>query len=81
MARPPEQIGAAVLRLEEEGRRRETEALLDACVRVRTAGEAARSAAPAPHRLVPLLLRAARAVSDERYWDLVHALRVAGHTT
>ncbi|MFF7352468.1 hypothetical protein ACFZA1_07470 [Streptomyces filipinensis] len=81
VARPPEQIGAAVLRLEEEGRRRETEALLDACVRVRTAGEAARSAAPAPHRLVPLLLRAARAVSDERYWDLVHALRVAGHTT
>ncbi|GGU86023.1 hypothetical protein GCM10010260_18630 [Streptomyces filipinensis] len=81
VARPPEQIGAAVLRLEEEGRQREAGALLDACVRVRTAEEAARSAAPVPHRLVPLLLRAARAVSDERYWDLVHALRVAGHTT
>ncbi|MFF4690641.1 hypothetical protein [Streptomyces sp. NPDC001307] len=81
VARPAEQIGAAVLRLEEEGRRREAEALLDAWVRVRTAEEAARSVVPDPPRLVPLLLRAARAVSDERHWDLVHALRVAGHAT
>ncbi|OLZ64554.1 hypothetical protein AV521_35120 [Streptomyces sp. IMTB 2501] len=81
VARPAEQIGAAVLRLTEEGRRREAEALLDACVRVRTAEEAARSVVSDPGRLVPLLLRAAQAVSDERYWDLVHALRVAGHAT
>jgi hypothetical protein len=80
-ARPAEQIGAAVLRLTGEGRRREAEALLDACVRVRTAEEAARSVVPDPRRLVPLLLRAAQAVSDERHWDLVHALRVAGHAT
>ncbi|MGW2647588.1 hypothetical protein ACWC2T_22325 [Streptomyces sp. NPDC001393] len=79
--RPAEQIGAAVLRLAEAGRRREAGALLDACVRVRTAEEAARSVVPDPHRLVPLLLHAAQSVSDERHWDLVHALRVAGHTT
>ncbi|MFI6352456.1 hypothetical protein ACIBJF_07255 [Streptomyces sp. NPDC050743] len=81
VARPAEQIGAAVLRLEGEGRRRAAEALLDAWVRVRTAEEAARSVVPDPPRLVPLLLRAARAVSDERHWDLLHALRVAGHAT
>ncbi|MER6027625.1 hypothetical protein [Streptomyces sp. NPDC001851] len=79
VARPPEQIGAAVLRLAEDGREREAGALLDACVRVRTAEDAARGAAPDPRRLVPLLLRAAQAVSDERHWDLLHALRVAGH--
>ncbi|MFF3919010.1 hypothetical protein ACFYZB_37275 [Streptomyces sp. NPDC001852] len=79
--RPAEQIGAAVLRLAEQGRIREAGALLDACVRVRTAEEVARSAVPDPHRLVPLLLDAAQAVSDERHWDLVHALRVAGYTT
>ncbi|MBK3638919.1 hypothetical protein JHN52_40055, partial [Streptomyces sp. MBT97] len=49
-------------------------------VRVRTPEEAARSAAPAPRTLVPLLLEAARSVSEERHWDLVHALRVAGFT-
>ncbi|MGW7817760.1 hypothetical protein ACWGLF_06415 [Streptomyces puniciscabiei] len=81
VARPAEQIGAAVLRLEEEGRHREAAALLDAWVRGRTAEEAARSVVPDPRRLVPLLLHAARAVSEERHWDLVHALRVAGHTT
>ncbi|MEV5872907.1 hypothetical protein AB0L75_01530 [Streptomyces sp. NPDC052101] len=79
VARPAEEIGAAVLRLAEEGRRREAEALVDACVRGRAAEEAARCAVPDPRRLVPLLLRAAQAVSDERHWDLVHALRVAGH--
>ncbi|MEU4925494.1 hypothetical protein AB0G54_03135 [Streptomyces yokosukanensis] len=81
VSRPPEQIGAAVLRLAEAGHRQEAEALADACVRVRTAAEAARSVVPDPRLLVPLLLRAARAVSDERHWDLVHALRVAGHAT
>ncbi|MEV6837114.1 hypothetical protein AB0N17_21830 [Streptomyces sp. NPDC051133] len=81
VARPAERIGAAVLRLDGEGRRSEVRALLDAYVRVRTPEEAARSAAADPRRLVPLLLEAARAVSEERHWDLVHALRVAGHTT
>ncbi|MDH6588221.1 hypothetical protein M2161_007327 [Streptomyces sp. SAI-133] len=78
VARPAGEIGAAVLGLVAEGRRREVTALLDAYVRVRTPEEAARSAAPGPATLVPLLLAAARGVSDERHWDLVHALRVAG---
>jgi hypothetical protein len=80
VARPAPEIGAAVLSLAEEGRRREIDALLDAYVRVRTPEEAARSAEADPQRLVPLLLEAARGVSDERHWDLVHALRVAGFT-
>jgi hypothetical protein len=79
VARPAEQLGAAVLRLADEGRGREARALLDACVRVRTPEEAARTVGPEPGRLVPLLLEAARGVGVERYWDLVHALRVAGH--
>ncbi|MFI8533347.1 hypothetical protein ACIGMX_24310 [Streptomyces aquilus] len=80
VVRPAEEVGHAVLGLVHEGRRREVRALLDAYVRVRTPEEAARSAAPGPQTLVPLLLEAARGVSEERHWDLVHALRVAGHT-
>ncbi|MDR6977699.1 hypothetical protein J2X68_004423 [Streptomyces sp. 3330] len=80
VARPAAEIGQAVLGLVEEGRRREVRALLDAYVRVRTPEEAARSVAPAPETLVPLVLEAARGVSEERHWDLVHALRVAGFT-
>ncbi|WP_432156427.1 MULTISPECIES: hypothetical protein [unclassified Streptomyces] len=80
VARPAAEIGEAVRDLAGQGRRREVRALLDAYVRVRTPEEAARSAAPDPRTLVPLLLEAARAVSDERHWDLVHALRVAGFT-
>ncbi|WP_329415064.1 hypothetical protein OG802_28720 [Streptomyces sp. NBC_00704] len=80
VARPAAEIGQAVLALVGEDRRREARALLDAYVRVRTPEEAARSAAPDPRALVPLLLEAARAVSEERRWDLVHALRVAGFT-
>ncbi|MFE9771993.1 hypothetical protein ACFYOV_10035 [Streptomyces sp. NPDC005931] len=80
VVRPADEIGRAVLGLAAEDRRREMRALLDACVRMRTPEEAARSAAPDPQRLVPLLLDAARHVSDERHWDLVHALRVAGIT-
>ncbi|MEV5169931.1 hypothetical protein AB0L10_02285 [Streptomyces flaveolus] len=80
-ARPAEQIGAAVLRMEDEGRRREVRALLDAYVRVRTPEEAARCVAADPGILVPLLLEAALGASDERHWDVVHALRVAGYTT
>lgn len=76
--RPPGEIGEAVLGLVAEGRHREVRVLLDAYVRARTPEEVARSAGPGPQTLVPLLLEAARGVSDERRWDLVHALRVAG---
>ncbi|MER7970289.1 hypothetical protein ABTX35_15060, partial [Streptomyces sp. NPDC096080] len=68
----------AVLDLLAQGRGREAGALLDAYVRVRTPEEAARSAEPDPATLVPLLLAAARGVSERRHRDLVHALRVAG---
>ncbi|MFC3574333.1 hypothetical protein ACFOZ0_13830 [Streptomyces yaanensis] len=81
VVRPANQIGEAVLTLGADGRRREVRALLDAYVRMRTPEEAARSVAADPQRLVPLLLEAARRVSDQRHWDLVHALRVAGFTT
>ncbi|RVU29132.1 hypothetical protein EOT10_02195 [Streptomyces antnestii] len=81
VARPAAEIGEAVLRLGAQGRSRETRALLDAYVRVRTPEEAARSVRGDPDRLVPLLVDAARGVSDERYWDVVHALRVAGFHT
>ncbi|MFE2261346.1 hypothetical protein [Streptomyces griseosporeus] len=80
VVRPAAEIGEAVRALAAEGRDREIAALLDACVRVRTPEEAARSAAADPQLIAPLLLRAARAVSEERHWDLVHALRVAGTT-
>ncbi|BBC31768.1 hypothetical protein SGFS_030620 [Streptomyces graminofaciens] len=81
VARPADEIGAAVLELAAEGRDRQARALLDAYVRVRTPEEAARSVEARPGRLVPLLLAAARGVSDDRYRDMVHALRVAGFTT
>ncbi|MFE7855739.1 hypothetical protein [Streptomyces sp. NPDC057403] len=80
VVRPATEIGQAVLGLAAAGRRREVGALLDAYVRVRTPEEAARSAEADPGVLVPLLLEAAHGVSDERHWDLVHALRVAGFT-
>lgn len=78
VVRPADEIGRAVLALDARARHRELRALLDACVRMRTPEQAARTAAPDPRRLVPLLLAAARDVSDERHWDLLHALRVAG---
>ncbi|KOG22067.1 hypothetical protein [Streptomyces viridochromogenes] len=80
VGRPAHEIGQAVVALAGEGRHREVRALLDAYVRVRTPEEAARSVAADPKTLVPLLLAAAQGVSDECQWDLVHALRVAGHT-
>ncbi|MFJ9728871.1 hypothetical protein ACIRP3_39620 [Streptomyces sp. NPDC101209] len=80
VVRPATEIGQAVLGLAAAGRRREVGALLDAYVRVRTPEEAARSAEADPGVLVPLLLEAAHGVSEERHWDLVHALRVAGFT-
>ncbi|MFJ8079771.1 hypothetical protein ACIQ6Y_03970 [Streptomyces sp. NPDC096205] len=78
VVRPAGEIGQAVAALEAEGRRADVRALLDAYVRVRTPEEAARSAQADPRTLVPLLLETAQAVSAERYWDLLHALRVAG---
>ena len=80
IVRPAQEVGEAVLGLVEEGRQREARALLDAYVRVRTPEEAARSVAADPQSLVPLLLEAARGASEDCYWDLVHALRVAGHS-
>ncbi|MEU6418045.1 hypothetical protein ABZ886_12090 [Streptomyces spiralis] len=81
VARPAPEIGEAVLGLAAGGRDREVRVLLDAYVRVRTPEQAARSAEPDPGRLVPLLLDAARSVSNERHRDLLHALRVAGLAT
>ncbi|MEU1038839.1 hypothetical protein [Streptomyces sp. NPDC005907] len=78
VARPAPEMGAAVLELAAAGRDRDVRALLDAYVRVRPPEEAARSAAADPPHLVPLLLESARGASEECYWDLVHALRVAG---
>ncbi|MGA5567450.1 hypothetical protein ACPCIX_02835 [Streptomyces pseudogriseolus] len=78
VVRPADEIGHAALALADGTRHRELRALLDACVRMRTPQDAARMAAPDPGRLVPLLLTAARAVSEERHWDVLHALRVAG---
>ncbi|MET7682063.1 hypothetical protein [Streptomyces sp. NPDC005423] len=81
VARPAAEIGEAVRELVAEDRHREARALLDAYVRVRTPEETARAAEADPRHLVPLLLEAARGVSDQRHWDLVHALRVAGFAT
>ncbi|MFF8977237.1 hypothetical protein ACF08A_10520 [Streptomyces cellulosae] len=78
VVRPADEIGHAALALADGTRHRELRALLDACVRTRTPQDAARTAAPDPGRLVPLLLTAAKAVSEERHWDVLHALRVAG---
>ncbi|MFF3987847.1 hypothetical protein ACFY0B_25015 [Streptomyces sp. NPDC001797] len=78
VARPAPEIGEAVLALDTEGRHREARALLDTYVQVRPPEEAAHSAEPDPQRLVPLLLRSAQQISDQRHWDLLHALRVAG---
>ncbi|MGW1891411.1 hypothetical protein ACWCP6_14320 [Streptomyces sp. NPDC002004] len=78
VARPAQEIGDGLLGLLDEGREREVRILLDAYVRVRTPEEAARSAHSDPDRLIPLLLEAATGVSDERHWDMVHALRVNG---
>ncbi|MFE7839625.1 hypothetical protein ACFU53_27305 [Streptomyces sp. NPDC057474] len=80
VSRPAEEIGEAVLGFVVEGREREARALLDVYVRVRTPEEAARSAEAQPQRLAPLVLAAARRVSEERYREVVHALRVQGLT-
>ncbi|MEV0124506.1 hypothetical protein AB0I16_23755 [Streptomyces sp. NPDC050703] len=78
VARPAPEIAEAILALLDAGREREARALLDSYHRVRTPEDAAACAHTDPHRLIPLLLETARAVSEEHHWDLVHALRVAG---
>ncbi|MER5302388.1 hypothetical protein ABT039_23400 [Streptomyces lasiicapitis] len=81
VARPAPEIAESLIALADAGRDREAGALLDAYVRVRSAEDVAACAHTDPPRLIPLLLQAAKAASDERHWDLVHALRVAGFTT
>ncbi|MEU6994993.1 hypothetical protein ABZ953_30600 [Streptomyces sp. NPDC046465] len=78
VARPAPEIAEAILALIDAGREREARALLDSYLRVRTPEDVARCAHTDPHRLIPVLLETAKAVSDEHHWDLVHALRVAG---
>ncbi|MCB5169506.1 hypothetical protein LG634_32455 [Streptomyces bambusae] len=81
VARPAAEIADAALVLAEAGRDREAAALLGAFVRVRSAEDSARLARQDPPRLVHRLLDAARAVSESRHRDLVHALRVTGVAT
>ncbi|MFJ5734076.1 hypothetical protein [Streptomyces microflavus] len=78
VARPAAEVAAAVLALDGAGREGEARALLGAFVRVRTPQEAAELAGGGGDRVLPHLLAAAREVSVEREWDLIHALRVAG---
>ncbi|MFD8975365.1 UL36 very large tegument protein [Streptomyces sp. NPDC059593] len=78
VARPVEELAGACAALHAEDHHREAHALLTAFVRVRTPEDAARLAGADPRGLVPQLLDAARAVSDARERDLLHALRVAG---
>ncbi|MFJ7411015.1 hypothetical protein ACIQWZ_09400 [Streptomyces sp. NPDC098077] len=78
VARPAAEVAEAADALDGVGREREARDLLGAFVRVRTPREAAELAGAGGTRLLPLLLAAAREVSAEREWDLVHALRVAG---
>ncbi|MFD6434589.1 hypothetical protein [Streptomyces venezuelae] len=78
VARPAPEIAESIVALLDAGREREARALLDSYLRVRTPEDVARCAHTNPHRLIPLLLEAAKGVSEEHHWDLVHALRVAG---
>ncbi|MGN2363049.1 hypothetical protein ACTFBU_17195 [Streptomyces luridiscabiei] len=78
VARPAGEVAEAVLALDGAGREGEARALLGAFVRVRTPQEAAELAGGGGDRVLPHLLAAAREVSVEREWDLIHALRVAG---
>ncbi|OEJ24323.1 hypothetical protein AS594_07280 [Streptomyces agglomeratus] len=79
VVRPAPEIAAALLALDDAGGHEgEVVALADAFVGVRTPEEAAQVARADPRRLSPLLLDAARRVSQGRYRDVAHALRVAG---
>ncbi|MFE6917766.1 hypothetical protein [Streptomyces rubiginosohelvolus] len=78
VARPAAEVADAALSLDGAGRDDRARHLLGAFIRVRTPQEAAGLAQSGGNRLLPLLLAAAREVSGEAEWDLVHALRVAG---
>lgn len=78
VARPGEDVAAAVSALEATGWRARARALVEVFVEVRSPEDTARFAACAPHRLVPEVLAAVRAVAPAREPALVHALRVAG---
>ncbi|MFF9730338.1 hypothetical protein ACF1GX_12985, partial [Streptomyces albidoflavus] len=78
VARPAPEIADALHLLTGDGRDRQARALAGAYLAVRSPEDAAGVARSDPDRLVPLLLDAARGVSEERHWDLVHAFRVAG---
>ncbi|WP_374104760.1 hypothetical protein [Streptomyces sp. McG5] len=78
VARPAPEIADALHLLTGDGRERQARALAGAYLAVRSPEDAAGVARSDPDRLVPLLLDAARGVSEERHWDLVHAFRVAG---
>ncbi|MEU0143936.1 hypothetical protein ABZ203_29630 [Streptomyces albidoflavus] len=78
VARPVPEIADALRLLTGDGRDRQARALAGAYLAVRSPEDAAGVARSDPDRLVPLLLDAARGVSEERHWDLVHAFRVAG---
>lgn len=78
VARPAAEVADAALALDGAGRADRARDLLGAFVRVHTPQEAAELALTGGTRLLPLLLAAAREVSGEAEWDLVHALRVAG---
>ncbi|MFD4019903.1 hypothetical protein [Streptomyces sindenensis] len=78
VARPAAEVADAALALDGAGRQDRARDLLGAFVRAHTPQEAAELAGAAGARLLPLLLAAAREVSGEAEWDLVHALRVAG---
>ncbi|MEV8310326.1 hypothetical protein AB0P36_23980 [Streptomyces flavidovirens] len=79
VVRPAPELAAALLALDDAGgHESEVRALVDALVRVRTPEDVAQVARTDPRRLSPLLLDAAREVSQSRYRDVVHALRVAG---
>ncbi|MEU7354634.1 hypothetical protein ABZ663_30380, partial [Streptomyces albidoflavus] len=72
------EIADALHLLTGDGRHRQARALAGAYLAVRSPEDAAGVARSDPDRLVPLLLDAARGVSEERHRDLVHAFRVAG---
>ncbi|MEN8654708.1 hypothetical protein ABCR94_29985 [Streptomyces sp. 21So2-11] len=78
VARPAPEVAATLLALDAAGQQREVRSLADAFVRVRTPEDCAHLAQSDPHRLVPLLLDAARDAGPGRHRDVAHALRVAG---
>ncbi|WP_434599053.1 hypothetical protein [Streptomyces sp. A5-4] len=78
VARPAVEVAETLLALDAAGQQCEVRSLADAFVRVRTPEDSAHLAQSDPHRLVPLLLGAARDAGPGRYRDVAHALRLAG---